>query len=88
MGGSSLLGGVDLNLLEAGRDGLVDLVGLPVVNIQSQKILGGSELELGGVGLLGSLDNNLVAWELVLVLSSHHFNELFQVFDFLWLQNN
>ena len=67
-------------------NGLHDLLSLVlVVDLQSQQVLGGSQLELGGVGLLVLLDGDSVSiWE-VLVISSHDLDEFLQVLDFLWL---
>ena len=65
-----------------GRNGLLDLLGLLAVHLEGEQVLGGSQLELGHVGLLNSLDDNSIAVQLVLLLTSHDLNELFQILDF------
>jgi len=67
-------------------NGLHDLLSLVlIVDLQSQQVLGGSQLELGGVGLLVLLDGDSVCVWKVLLLSSHDFDEFLEVLYFLWL---
>lgn len=69
-----------------GRDGLHDLVGLDlVVDLKGEEVLGGSELELGDVGLLVLLDSDLLGTWKVLLLFSHNLDEFLQVLNFLGL---
>ena len=69
-----------------GWDRLHDLVGLDlIVNLKSEEIFGGSQLELGDAVFLVLLDGDLFGtWE-TLLLSSHDLNEFLQVLDFLGL---
>jgi hypothetical protein len=72
--------------LLTGRNGLHDLFSLVlVVDLQGKQIPGGSQLELGGVGLSVLLDGDSVGLGQVLLLSSHDLDEFLQVLDFLWL---
>lgn len=69
-----------------GRDGLHDLVGLDlIINLEGEEVLGGSELELGDVGLLVLLDSDLLGTWKVLLLFSHNLDEFLQVLNFLGL---
>ena len=80
---------VELLLLEVWWDALHDLLSFGrVVNLESVKILGGSELELGDRGSLALLDSDLFGLGLVLALSSHDLDELLQVLNFLGLQSH
>ena len=70
-------------LLEVWGDGLHDLVSLgDVVDHQSIEILGGAELELGDVSLLGFLDSDLFGLGEMFLLSSHDLDEFLEVFNF------
>ena len=67
-------------------NGLHDLLSIVlIVDLQSQQVLGGSQLELGGVGILVLLDGDSVCVWKVLLLSSHDFDEFLEVLYFLWL---
>lgn len=66
---------------------MVDLFSLLHVHLKSKEVLGSPELELGHSGFLRSLDDDSVALDLVLLLTSHDFDELFQILNFLGLQN-
>lgn len=58
---------------------------LLVINLESEKVLWSSQLELGGVALLVLLDGDSVGlWKMVL-LPSHDLDKILQVLDFLWL---
>ena len=58
---------------------------LLIVNLESEKVLWSSKLELGGVTLLVLLDGDSVGlWKMVL-LPSHDLDKFLQVLDFLWL---
>ena len=84
---SSLGATTDLVLLEVWRNALHDLVGFGrVVDFERVEVLGSAQLELGDVGLLVLLDSDLIGLGKVLLLSSHDLDELFEVFDFLWLE--
>ena len=83
---SSLGATTDLVLLEVWRNALHDLVGFGrVVDFERVEVLRSAQLELGDVGLLVLLDSDLIGLGKVLLLSSHDLDELFEVFDFLWL---
>ncbi len=70
-----------------GRNDLLDSLSLGlVVYFERVEIAGGSELELGDVGLLVLLDGNLLSLREVLLLSPHNLDEFFQILDFLGLQ--
>ena len=70
-----------------GWDGLHDLVGLDlIINLESEKVSGCSELELSDAVFLVLLDSDLLGtWE-TLLLSSHNLDEFLQVLNFLGLR--
>ena len=63
-----------------------DLIGLDlIINLESEKVSGCSQLELCDAVLLVLLDSDLLGtWE-ILLLSSHNLDEFLQVLNFLWL---
>lgn len=63
-----------------------DLFGLDlIINLESEKVSGCSELELSDAVSLVLLDSDLLGtWE-ILLLSSHNLDEFLQVLNFLGL---
>ena len=73
-------------LLEIWWDRLDDLFSLVgVVNFESNQVFWGSELELGNAILSVFLDGDLFSAGQVLLFSSHDFDEVLQILDFLGL---
>ncbi len=84
---SSFAGATDRLLLEIWRNALHNLLGFGrVVDLESVEVLGSAKLELGDGGLLVLLDSDLFSLGKVLLLSSHDLDELFEIFDFLGLE--
>ncbi len=80
---------VNLLLLESGRDALHDLLGLDlVVNLESEEVARGSQLELCDTVSLVLLDSDLLSAGKVLLLSAHDLDELLQILDFLGLNTS
>ena len=80
---------VGVLLLEVGWDGLHDLLSLAlVVDGVRVQVLGGAELQLRDASLFILLDCDLIGLGEVVLLPSHHLDELFQVFDLLGLRKN
>ena len=80
-----LYGGNDLT----GRNGLHDLLSLDlVVDLESEKVSGCSQLELSDAVFLVLLDSDLLGTWQILLLSSHNLDEFLQVLNFLGLHNN
>ena len=78
--------GVGVDLLEIGRDGLHDLVGLgPVIDGVRVEVARRAQLQLGHTSLFILLDCDLIGLREVRLFPSHHLDEFFQVFDFLGL---
>ncbi len=78
---------VGVLLLEVGRDRLHDLLSLGlVIDGVSVQVFGRAKLQLGDSSLSILLDCDLIGLGEVLLLPSHHLDELFQIFDFLGLQ--
>ena len=78
-----------LVLFEIGRNALHDLVGFGrVVDFEREEVLGSAQLKLGDVGLFVLLDCDIFSVGKVLLLSSHNLDELFEVFDFLGLNES
>ena len=77
---------VNLLLLEGRRDALHDLLGLDlVVDLESEEVARGSQLELCDTVSLVLLDSDLLSAGKVLLLSAHDLDELLQILDFLGL---
>ena len=80
---------VDLLLLESGGNGLHDLLSLDlVVNLESEEVAGGSQLELCDAVSLVLLDSDLLSAGQALLLSTHDLDELLQILDLLGLQTS
>ena len=78
---------VGVLLLEVGRDRLHDLLSLGlVIDGVSVQVFGRAKLQLGDSSLSILLDCDLIGLGEILLLPSHHLDELFQIFDFLGLQ--
>ena len=82
----SLGSDVELLLLEVGRDGLHDLLGLDlVVDLEGVQVLGSAQLKLGELVLLVLLDSDLFGLGQVLALPAHDLDEFLQIFNLLRL---
>ena len=74
------------SLILTRRDGLHDLVSFSaVINLQSEKVARGTELELGDWVSLVLLDSDLFRRRQVFVLSAHDLDEFLKVLDFFGL---
>ena len=85
-GGCPSFLGVWVDLLEVGRDGLHDLIGLgPVIDGMRVEVARRAQLQLGHSRLFILLDCDLIGLREVRLFPSHHLDEFFQVFDFFGL---
>ena len=76
-------------LLEGGRDGLHDLLGLDlIIDLEGEEVPGGSQLELCDAVSLVLLDSDLLSAGQALLLSTHDLDELLQILDLLGLQTS
>ena len=74
-------------LLECGRNGLHDFLSLDlIVDLESEQVSGGPELELCDAVSLVLLDSDPLSAGEVFLLSTHDLDELLQILDFLGLK--
>ena len=73
-------------LLEGGRDGLHDLLGLDlIIDLEGEEVPGGSQLELCDAVSLVLLDSDLLSGGQALLLSTNNLDEFLQIFNLLRL---
>ena len=73
-------------LLEGGRNGLHDLLGLDlIIDLEGEEIPGGSQLELCDTVSLVPLDSDLLSGGQALLLSTNNLDEFLQILNLLGL---
>ena len=73
-------------LLEGGRDGLHDLLGLDlIIDLEGEEVPGGSQLELCDAVSLVLLDSDLLSGGQALLLSTNNLDEFLQILNLLRL---
>ena len=73
-------------LLEGGRNGLHDLLGLDlIIDLEGEEVPGGSQLELCDAVSLVLLDSDLLSGGEALLLSTNNLDEFLQILNLLRL---